>query len=164
MIKVKSKIALTLAAVLLLSGCQKADTVTGTKENPKQSIVSQENTNQKYSTIADLKKKYGVEDSSEIKPLYNVPKDMKFTFKFKSKVDPFKAVTVHTDKSCNMDSMINLTPAGFSTPYGEDILIYPNDPVLNTADRLDYENNNTYGYAQIYYLCIRYDMERPGVK
>lgn len=164
MIKIKSKIALTLVAALLLSGCQKADTVTGTKENQKQSIVSQENTNQKYSTIADLKKKYGVEDSSEIKPLYNVPKDMKFTFKFKSKVDPFKAVTVHTDKSCNIDSMMNLTPAGFSTPYGEDVLIYPDDPVLNTTDRLDYQSDDTYGYAPIYYLCIRYDMESQDVK
>ena len=67
--KVKSKIALTLAAVLLLSGCQKADTVTGTKENQKQSIVSQENTNQKYSTIADLMKKYRLQDTREKKPI-----------------------------------------------------------------------------------------------
>ena len=163
MIKVKSKIAFTLAAALLLSGCQKADGISESQGTQKQ-IITQESTNQKYSTISDLKKKYGVEDSNEIKPIYNVPKDMKFTFKFKSKVDPFKAVTVHTDKSCSVNSMINLTPAGFSTPYGEDILIYPNDPVLNTMDRLDYGNEYTYGYAPIYYLCIRYDMESPDVK
>lgn len=159
----KTSAILMMVASISLTGCN--DSGSSNKEettNPSLKVVSQD---EKYSSITNLKEKYGVEDKNEIKPIYNVPNDMKFTFKFKSKVDPYKAVTVHTDKACNINSMIDITPGGFSTPDGEEILIVPNSPVLNSSDRIDYsEEANIYGYAPIYYLCIRYDMDSLDVK
>lgn len=159
--KITSGLAIAIAATMILSGCHQQNT---NLESPKETTSLISEGEKKYSSITELKQKYGVDDSNEVKPLYNVPKDIKFTFKFKSKVDPYKAVTVHTDKACEVNSMVDIIPAGFSTLDGEDVMIIPNSPVLNSPDRLDYSTENTYGYAPIYYLCIRYDLNSTEVK
>lgn len=162
--RLASGIAIAIVTTMLLAGCHQQNVNTENTELPNEttSLISRDD--KKYSSITELKQKYGVDDSKEVKPLYNVPKDIKFTFKFKSMVDPYKAVTVHTDKACGVNSMVNIIPAGFSTPDGEDVMIIPNSPVLNSQDRLDYSTENTYGYAPIYYLCIRYDLDSTEVK
>lgn len=173
--KIKNYLAIMAAASIVLSGCQSSTPREGitnkwpenTIEDEKEAKIDEKEkikaSGPKYSTVADLKRKYGIEEEKEIRPLYNVPKDMKFTFKFHSLVDPYKAVTVHTDKACNVDSMVNVAYGGFSTPYGEDVLVVPNSPVLNCTDRLDYSDEPSYGYAPLYYLCIRYDMDSTDV-
>lgn len=159
--KLTSGIAIVVMASMLLAGCQQQNHKT---DLPSETTSLVSGGEKKYSSITELKEKYGVDDSNEVRPIYNVPKDIKFTFKFKSMVDPYKAVTVHTDKSCDINSMVDIIPAGFSTPDGEDVMIIPNSPVLNSPDRLDYSDENTYGYAPIYYLCIRYDLDSSEVK
>lgn len=109
-------------------------------------------------TVMELKKHYDVDDTMSIKPFYNVEQNTEFTFHFNSYVNPFTAVTVHTDPSVSMDSMVYQVNIGYATGSGMDVVVKPYDPVLNAEERkdgkLEYGN---WGYAPIYYLSINYD-------
>ena len=157
--KFKKGIMLAVLTSVILSGCKAAGMPNTVNKSGKETTAEEViEVHKKYSSIEELKKKYASEECFEIKPLYNLPKDMKFTFRFHSEIDPYKAVTIHTDRKCEANSMINVVSGGFSTPDGVDVLIVPSTPVLDCVDRLDY-GSSTYGYAPIYYLCIRYDLD-----
>lgn len=157
--KFKKGIMLAVLTSVILSGCKAAGMPNAVNKSGKETTAEEViEVHKKYSSIEELKKKYASEEYFEIKPLYNLPKDMKFTFRFHSEIDPYKAVTIHTDRKCEANSMINVVSGGFSTPDGVDVLIVPSTPVLDCVDRLDY-GSSTYGYAPIYYLCIRYDLD-----
>ena len=111
-------------------------------------------------TIAQLKAAYGAENEFVIKPFYNVEQNTEFTFHFNSYVNPFTAVTVHTDSKCGMNSMVYQYNTGYSTGSGMDVVVSPFQPVLNTDSSKKLEYNN-WGYAPIYYLSINYDMFSP---
>lgn len=157
--KFKKGIMLAVLTSVILSGCKAAGMPNTVNKSGKETTAEEViEVHKKYSSIEELKKKYASEECFEIKPLYNLPKDMKFTFRFHSEIDPYKAVTIHTDRKCEANSMISVVSGGFSTPDGVDVLIVPSTPVLDCVDRLDY-GSSTYGYAPIYYLCIRYDLD-----
>lgn len=113
-------------------------------------------------TSFDIKAKYGTADSIEIAPFYNVQQDTAFLFHFNSSVNPVSAITVHTDAKCQQDSMVYQINDGYHTDDGMDVVVKPGEPVLN-AGKEKLENYN-WGYAPIYYLCIRYDLESEKVQ
>lgn len=97
-----------------------------------------------------------------ISPIYNVEDNAKFTFHFNSKVDPFQAVTVHTDRNCDVNSMVATQNQSYFTENGGIDVIVTNwlSPVLDSNDRLDHiENNDSWGHAGKYYLSVNYDMD-----
>ena len=115
-------------------------------------------------TIAQLKAEFEEDASSyEFKPFYNVEQTTEFTFHFNSEVDPIKAVTVHTDAKCEPSSTVYQTNVGYRTETGVDVIVGPRKPgmtVLESEARTDYKKNDAiWGYATIYYLCVRYDMD-----
>ena len=165
----KRSLALFLSVVMLMSvlvGC-------GTKEEINPSIEKEDNsievdkdkvndvspikTSSEGLTVLELKQLYGVADRTEIKPFYNVEQNTEFTFHFNSYVNPFTAITVHTDSKCGLNSMVYQFNTGYSTGSGMDVVVSPFQPVLNTADEKKLEYGN-WGYAPIYYLCINYDL------
>ena len=110
-------------------------------------------------TVGNIKEKFGVTNSVEISPFYNIEQTSNFIFHFNSKVDAMKAVTVHTDAKCNKESMVKQENKGYETKEGkEDVVVMPGTPVLGES------NQNMWGYAPIYYLCIRYDLTSEEVK
>lgn len=107
-------------------------------------------------TVKDIKARYGGNDT-DIAPFYNVSQDMSFIFHFESKVEPACAVTVHTDDSCNMDSMVYQINEGYVSGNGKtDVIVKPGNPVMNVKNK---NKSYIWGYAPIYYLCIRYDLK-----
>ncbi|MBO5143354.1 MAG: hypothetical protein J6C46_10285 [Clostridia bacterium] len=125
----------------------------------------------KYVTVADIKSEYdtllGVESKNQymFKPFYNVEQTTEFTFSFKSKVDPIKAITVHTDEKCDYLSLVFQINNAYWTEDGIDVIVKPSSssPVLYAEDR-ENVTKGIWGYAPIYYLCIRYDLESTEVK
>ncbi len=117
-------------------------------------------------SVEDLKKEFGEEDSSKyaFKPFYNVEQTTEFTFRFKSNVDPMKAITVHTDSRCLENSTVFQFNDGYKTADGVDVVVKPYEPVLGARDRKDYVSKGIWGYAPIYYLCVRYDLDSTTVK
>lgn len=121
-------------------------------------------------TVADLKKQFvaaGVDDSNKymFKPFYNVEQTTEFTFHFNSKVDPIKAITVHTDEKCDYLSLVWQYNEAYWTEDGIDVIVKPssNTGVLYTNGRNGAEKG-IWGYAPMYYLCIRYDLDSEEVK
>lgn len=114
-------------------------------------------------TIEEIKAMYPESDDSDyIKPFYNVEQSTQFTFKFNSNVEPCFAVTVHTDPSCNQDSMVYQINDGYRANDGVYVVVKPGSPVLESASRpID---NYNWGFAPIYYLSINYDMDSNEVK
>lgn len=176
--KVNKYVIMGLTASMLLSGCSKSvnESVSATpvvEENVDVSVTEEAtkevetvSSSLLYSnnnvTLASLKEKYNVDnDSLGYSPLYNVDEEAKFTFHFNSLVDPFHAVTVHTDRACGVNSMIyTMNMAYFTEDGGIDVIVdrfYT--PTLNVKDRLDYQEDlKTWGHAGKYYISINYDM------
>ena len=118
-------------------------------------------------TVADIKAEFGETENDvkyAFKPFYNVEQTTEFTFRFKSNVDPIKAVTVHTDARCLEDSTVYQLNDGYKTADGVDVVVKPRTPVLGAKDRKDYVANGVWGYAPIYYLCVRYDLDSTTVQ
>ena len=112
------------------------------------------------SVAESLIQKYNVSESEQIAPFYNVDMDAEFMCHFRSDVNPVWAVTVHTDAECGIDSMVYQINDGYKTESGTDVVVKPGRAVLGYGkDTGDY----VWGYAPIYYLCIRYDMESDTV-
>ena len=170
----KKTIAVGLLVLASLTGCTSKEIVQEASvgqiadaseipETVKANKSENKITTVKYS-LGALKEKYDYDDSNYISPIYNVDQQTCFTFKFKSKVNPSKAITVHTDPSCNIESMVYQTNYGFVTEdNGREIVVAPTSPVLNTAGAGNAEMD-TWGNAPIYYICIRYDMNSENVK
>lgn len=119
-------------------------------------------------TVGDLKKEFktaGIDDSNNylFKPFYNVEPNTEFTFHFNSKVDPIKAITVHTDEKCDFLSLVWQLNEAYWTNNGIDVVVKPGSPVLSSDGRENKEKG-IWGYAPIYYLCVRYDLESTEVK
>lgn len=164
--------ALTMA-LSAFAGCTKTDG-SGEKEKKKtdaagtRSAVSEKiKTYGASVTPADIKEAFGIDDSSEVMPLYNVAQDESFTFDFKfdfyeNDIDQYDYVTVHTDSACEEESRIYYY-ADFETNEGATALtISPMSPILETDSQQDasiYDGVNTWGNAPIYYMAIHYDME-----
>lgn len=107
--------------------------------------------------LADsIMKKYGISRSAQIAPFYNIDADAQFVFHFRADVNPAWAVTVHTDSKCGMNSMVYQINDGYDKEDGTDVVVNPGRPVLGAGKQ---DNGNSWGYAPIYYLCIRYDLE-----
>ena len=126
-------------------------------------------TNKPLYTIAELKAEFDESSSSSeymFKPFYNMDQKTEFTFHFNSKVDPIKAITVHTDSKCERESSFHVLNTGYHTENGVDVVVDPpTTGVLETSYRLDYQDEEkVWGYAPIYYLCIRYDLDSDEVK
>lgn len=168
-----------LVASLLLAGCGKKEEPVQMEEKapvektaslddlvtePEQveEVIEDEvetTTQNEVTTIAELKQKYGVDDSNYIKPFYNVEQTTQFNFRFNSRVEPILAVTVHTDPKCEMSSTVYQINSAYDNGKGYDIVVKPGSPVLNTKDRESGElDNYNWGNAPVYYLCIRYDL------
>lgn len=158
-----------MGATVLLSACgTKESAKTSTKESTESTsndeTVSnpsiQAESNSGVVTISDLKQKYGVADKKEYKPFYNVEQGTQFTFHFNSDVEPCKAITVHTDSKCEESSTVYQINDGYVTSSGVDVVVKAGSPVLNcdTHSGGSLANYN-WGYAPIYYMCIRYDID-----
>ena len=155
-----------VGASFVLSACGAKETIES--DNETRSEVSSEATvdNSKKPvdtgvvTVSDLKQKYGVENRQEYKPFYNVEQGTQFTFHFNSQVEPCRAITVHTDSKCEESSTVYQINDGYKTDTGVDVVVKAGSPVLNcdTHSGGSLANYN-WGYAPIYYMCIRYDMD-----
>lgn len=179
--KLKKCMVLSLTASMLLSACNSSnavnESVVETTIAVEESELNTELTDEEKEieitsstvlfennkvTFSSLKEKYNLNNEDlGYSPLYNVDEEAKFTFHFNSLVDPFQAVTVHTDRECGVNSMVyTMNMAYFTEDGGIDVIVdryYT--PTLNVKDRLDYDENlNTWGHAGKYYLSINYDM------
>lgn len=174
--KLKYVFSLSVIVSLILSGCAKENVIDTVYETNKKSATieshqidnNDENSNVKLGSksvisVGEIRNKYGT-IGTEISPLYNVDPKAKFTFHFNSKVDPFQAVTVHTDRACDNNSIVFTQNLAYFMPDGGIDLIVSNElykiSVLDSEARLDYnENETTWGHASQYFLSINYDMK-----
>ena len=171
----KRLLSVALIATMLVGGCSSGGKVatptgegsssgtgtTATEESktPGQSVSLSAGTGE-IITVADIKKTYGMTDTLQIKPFYNVAQDTKFIFNFKSDVEPCHAITVHTDSKCELDSMVYQLNDGYQQSTGRTVVVKPGRPVLDCPERNgNLTDNYNWGNAPIYYLCIRYDLE-----
>ena len=121
----------------------------------------------KYVSVADIKDEFkgsSNESAYAFKPFYNVEQTTEFTFRFKSNVDPIKAVTVHTDSKCEEDSIVYQLNDGYKTADGVDVVVKPRNPILGSKQRSDYQTGYMWGFAPVYYLCVRYDLDSTTVQ
>lgn len=114
-----------------------------------------------FLTVASIKNIYGMADTVQIKPFYNVEQDTKFVFTFNAEVEPCHAVTIHTDPACGINSMVYQINDGCRTFDGRTkVVVKPGHAVLQCDQRVsNVTDDYNWGNAPIYYLCIRYDME-----
>lgn len=186
----KKILALSLIGVMCLTACSpKVDTRSskgssqtseassekdkGSKGNKEGASNTSFVSNGESANLGELKTKY--EDKSlnnngkVFSPMYNVGLDSSFTFHFKSKVDPYHAVTVHTSETCNLDSRMYIENNAYLTSDGGvDIVVNGTgtdrearltSPVLESEDRIDNDVKNIWGNAQQYYISINYDLD-----
>ena len=118
-------------------------------------------------TIADIKNEFsalGTSSNYTFKPFYNVEQTTEFTFHFNSMVDPIKAITVHTDSKCEESSTVFQLNDGYKVENGIDVVVKPRKAVLGEDARKNAVKDGIWGYAPIYYLCIRYDLDSTEVR
>ena len=154
-------IILTIAMVLSLTACsaeQASDFITNLLGTEGKSATLESTVSVQGGTIGQLKEKFGTADALAIKPFYNVEENTAFTFHFNSYVNPFTAVTVHTDSACQMDSMVYQFNSGYATGSGMDVVVSPYRAVLQHPDASDELQTGSWGNAPIYYLSINYDL------
>lgn len=172
-------LSLSLLSIVILSACGKSDVIESQVIPDEDNIVIEKNVentidnniklgSKNVLSVSDIRKKYASVNNN-VSPLYNVDQKAKFTFHFRSKVDPFQAVTVHTDRNCDTNSLVFTQNMAYFMPDGGLDVIVSNDlykiSVLNSDERLDYnENETTWGHASQYYLSINYDMESESPK
>ena len=157
---------LVLITTLLFSGCSLFN-----KDNQEDiKNVSNNGVEQEVQTftIADLKNEFKTLGSSAenkylFKPFYNVEQTTEFTFHFNSQVDPVKAVTVHTDSKCEENSTVYQINDGYYVSNGVDVVVKPMNAVLKNEKQAA-SIKGIWGYAPIYYLCIRYDLDSSTPK
>lgn len=134
--------------------------------------LANENTGSSYSTtnsisIESIKKKYKEENKNSIMPMYNVPDNQKFDFKFKSNLEHIKVhdiVSVHTDSKC-LDQSKVLT---FEWPENNSndethVSIKPLSAVLSSQKNMA-SKGAVWGNAPIYYIRINYSMNSKNAE
>ena len=151
-----------------LSACWNKDNV---DDGTDKEVVNLFETEAKNYTLSELKSEFSNMESiasSEFsgnytfKPFYNVEQTTEFTFHFKSEVDPIKAITVHTDSKCEDNSLVFQFNDGYRTEDGVDVVVKPRGAmgiILNSEEREDYSKDAKWGYASVYYICVRYDLD-----
>ena len=155
---------LVLITTLLFSGCSLFNN--GNQEDVKNVSNNDVDTNVQTFTIADLKGEFttlgtSTENKYLFKPFYNVEQTTEFTFHFNSFVDPVKAVTVHTDSKCEENSTVFQINDGYYVSDGVDVVVKPRKAVLGDNKQV---KDGIWGYAPIYYLCVRYDLDSTTQK
>ncbi|XID96255.1 transglutaminase domain-containing protein [Paenibacillaceae bacterium WGS1546] len=157
---------LFLLAAIVLAGCEKADTAVPSSTptpTPTPAVVQSIGTaTTSGTTVMDLKKKYSSTNDNAIMPLYNVPYDNVFTFKFNTKfrdVLPSDIISVHTDVKALNESKI-LSFANFTDYLAEKdtIEVSPSTGVLVSTESAKGLAKG-WGNAPVYYIRINYDME-----
>lgn len=176
--KISRYCAAVLAVVMALSGCGANDSRISDDSQPESSSASDSSSNADPSnvnigvagaavSVADIKEAYGIDDSKEIMPLYNVSQTEAFEFNFnfdafETDVELYDFVSVHTDLSCSEESKIFYT-ASLDVAEGKTKLtVAPMKPVLATEEQSKqyaYEQINCWGNAPIYYIALHYDLE-----
>ena len=152
-----------------LTFTKKDDKKEDSKENTSNSIGVVNNGKIKATSFKTMAEKWEVKAGSGstvgsygVSTIYNVDENAKFTFHFNSKVDPFQAVTVHTDRACGVNSIVATQNQSYFTEEGGIDVIVTNwlSPVLDSKDRLDHiDMDDSWGHAGRYYLSVNYDME-----
>lgn len=166
---ISSVLSLTLVLSLVLTGCNKPST-------PEVSLVTEKKANASGITVADIKKKYGVENDQAVMPMYNVENDKRFVFNFKSDVsvvpvsDPI--ITVHTDIKCEDASKVLALASTYSEVsrtapipegYKSIVEVVPISAVLASENDMR-GDDKVWGNAPTYYIKLSYDMESEEVK
>lgn len=117
---------------------------------------------------ADLKKRYGVEETEEIMPLYNVSQTENFTFEFNFSdyeydVELYDYVSIHTDYNCEEDSKIYYNAMTEVVDDKKTVLtVSPMSPVLASQQQdteYVYGGEDQWGNAPMYYIAVHYDMD-----
>ena len=165
--KISSKsilLILVLITTLLFSGCSLFNN--GNHDDVKNISNNGVETDVQTFTIADLKGEFttlgtSTENKYLFKPFYNVEQTTEFTFHFNSFVDPVKAVTVHTDSKCEENSTVFQINDGYYVSDGVDVVVKPRKAVLGDNKKV---KDGIWGYAPIYYLCVRYDLDSTTQK
>lgn len=170
----RSVIALALTTMLVLGGCSKPKEPTTSEESTKTDVAQTEVTEDEPDepvpvqtssgtiTLAELKSQYGAGGGGDqFKPFYNVEQSTCFVFHFNAPVEPCDAITVHTDPKCEISSTVYQMNDGYMRDDGGmDVVVKPGRPVLNAQGHAGGElENYNWGYAPIYYLCLRYDRD-----
>lgn len=155
---------LVLITTLLFSGCSLFNN--SNQEDVKNVSNNDVETDVPIFTIADLKGEFtnlgsAAENKYLFKPFYNVEQTTEFTFHFNSSVDPVKAITVHTDSKCEENSTVFQFNDGYYVSNGVDVVVKPRKAVLGDKKQI---KDEIWGYAPIYYLCVRYDLDSTTVK
>ncbi|OXS52907.1 hypothetical protein B1A99_31630 [Cohnella sp. CIP 111063] len=158
----KKALSVLLLVSMLLTACFGGNaTEVQPSKAPAESIKASAETAVPTSgtTVLDLKKKYGSDRDKALMPLYNVPRDKVFEFKFNSDVwgEP-DVITVHTDIKAEEKSRIltSVFPKDFQE-NANTLEVKPNGGVLTASQHLNgYEG---WGNAPIYYIRINYDMD-----
>ncbi|MFC6549292.1 transglutaminase domain-containing protein [Cohnella cellulosilytica] len=126
-----------------------------TIQSPSQAVIN----TSVGGTVLDLKKKYGSDQDKSLMPMYNVPRDKVFEFKFNSNVwGEEDVITVHTDIKAEERSRI----LSFVSPkdFQENITILEIKPVGSVLSASEHLNGyEGWGNAPIYYIRINYDMD-----
>lgn len=161
--------SLSLAVVLLLSGCGVRVVDHSTDADITQSSNAEKDSDTKGSsgvthtagpaiTVLDIKHKYAAQPEQELSPFYNVAQDTVFQFHFNTMVEPCYAITVHTDPKCDTNSLVYQINDGYISGNGIDVVVKPGLGVLQCDERAgNISGNYKWGNAPIYYLAIRND-------
>jgi len=146
----------------LFTGCSSNNL---TSKNTAYSNSSYSNTDSV--SIQSIKKKYKEENKNSIMPMYNVPNNQEFDFKFKSNLEGLKVndiVSVHTDSKCLDQSKV----LAFEWPKNDkddetQVSIKPLSAVLSSQKNMA-SNGAVWGNAPIYYIRINYNMNSKDAK
>lgn len=148
-----------LLLLCLLCGCSQKGKLSEKKEGKVELSSYGE-----HISVKDIKQKYDYSDDS-IMPLYNVAPDEKFEFSFQSDLSEENMeniVTVHTEKSCQKESVVSIYRDVQKLDKGSEVIISPVQGVLLTeTEEAEYleQDNGVWGNAPMYYIAIHYDME-----
>lgn len=159
--------AAATAAVMMTTGCSKSAGKDSGKTSSGENVGNEVGVYGAVVSVADIKEAYGVDDSGEIMPLYNVDPGEEFEFNFKfdayeSGIDLYDFVSVHTDSECAESSEVYYTADLDVADGASKLTVSPMTPVLATESQMDeylYEDAQNWGNAPIYYIALHYDLE-----
>lgn len=159
---ISAAVIFSIIASSLFTGCSNSSL---TSKNTDSSNSYYSNTNSV--SIENIKKKYKEENKNSIMPMYNVPNNQEFDFKFECNLGNLKAqdiVSVHTDSKCLEQSKV----LAFEWPKNNSndethVSIKPLSAVLSSQKNMD-SKGAVWGNAPIYYIRINYSMNSKNVE
>lgn len=184
-------LAVLLAAMTLVSGCQTAVESSSTSSAAETEVAAEEKALAQAEgeseiakqeignklTVADIKEKYESSESNasgeaDIMPLYNVAEDEVFDFTFQMDLYEMDAmtsnlVTIHTDSNCEPESEVAAYMDVKEHEQGFTVSLSPVSAVLETVYNEEDEAVNehaVWGNAPEYYIAIWYDTEAKTEK